>query len=567
MPKSLSVRIGEALNVSGAFDNCFFHTYATYLLANKLPLPQDLFTFKSIMGAESPASKLQKRFPDQESLSLFAEYTQLHCPDEAPLSPNFIVEKTLVLGFLMREWFATQMAKSAAIANRIQADSLNKFKIYRTSRWEGLDASTLVSSDTAAVLYTANKAFLDYFTVHPKDGILTVEEARFKKYFTDVAEDEDKALEAYWKEEGYQNYCRLIANPSTKLAYNDITPVIERLNQPLTIYNANHRQGVIHTNEGSEDLPRMEVKLNAMAGHYYLLKTDKTTPLLQEYARSLEQYMIDRAVVLRVIGDKDLAAEEQSSLLVGAICPNGHLSKPSFDLLLDKVDHLKEVVDEHHQARLLIEQQRQLIEQERQRQLLEQEQQRKLLEQEQQRKLLEQEQQRKLLEQEQQRQLDKQTIKQPKVSAAEENFNEHLRLLNVKITNLQTRKNIAERNHDTKASERLELARKAAFALHRDLKREGEIYFNQPTPANYRAFKIRCEGLIQTARGVLDEHRGWSEFLINLGLGLATAGIGLVIKGIINLANDRAFFFVHKTDSSKQIDEIEKDINNASPSA
>ncbi|BCA96480.1 hypothetical protein TUM19329_28410 [Legionella antarctica] len=358
MAKPLPERLAAALNVSGAFDNCFFHAYATHLLANKLPFPEDLFTFASIKGKESPASQLQERFPNQDSLSLFAEYTQRHHPDSPLISPNFIVEKTLVLGFLMREWFATQMSQNLNVANRIQEDALSKFANYRSLRWDEIDTDLLLSGPEG-VLYTANKEFLEYFVEHnPNNGVLTEEEARFKQYFTNANEDENEALAVYWKAEGYQKYCQLIASPSTKLAYNDVMPVIELLDQPLTIYSTD--QTIIYTTKGRDDFPKMEVKLNAMVGHYYLLKTDETAPLLREYAQSMEQYTVDREVVLRVIGNKDLAADEQSSLLVGSICPDRHLSKPAFNLLLDKVDHFQTFIHEHQQSELLQAQQEQL---------------------------------------------------------------------------------------------------------------------------------------------------------------------------------------------------------------
>jgi hypothetical protein len=49
----------------------------------------------------------------------------------------------------------------------------------------------------------------------------------------------------------------------------------------------------------------------------------------------------------------------------------------------------------------------------------------------------------------------------------------------------------------------------------------------------------------------LDKHRGWSEFLTNLLLAIGTLGLGLVLKGAINTENNRYFFFVHETKSSR----------------
>ncbi|EHL32411.1 hypothetical protein [Legionella drancourtii] len=70
MSKELSEKIKQALDVAAAFDNCFFHSYAMYLIANKLSLPKELFTFVSILGDESPASQLQKKI-SQSGFAVF----------------------------------------------------------------------------------------------------------------------------------------------------------------------------------------------------------------------------------------------------------------------------------------------------------------------------------------------------------------------------------------------------------------------------------------------------------------------------------------------------------------
>jgi hypothetical protein len=133
MPVGLPERIVEALDVSAAFDNCFFHAYALYLIANNRSLPKDLFTFNSILD-DSYAAKLQKIVPDENSLFLFAEYSKRHEPNNESLSPNFIVEKTLVLGFLLREWFATHMAEHLEIGSRMTKEVLPQFERYKEFR-------------------------------------------------------------------------------------------------------------------------------------------------------------------------------------------------------------------------------------------------------------------------------------------------------------------------------------------------------------------------------------------------------------------------------------------------
>lgn len=72
-----------------------------------------------------------------------------------------------------------------------------------------------------------------------------------------------------------------------------------------------------------------------------------------------------------------------------------------------------------------------------------------------------------------------------------------------------------------------------------------------------QTFNKTCTDVINQERPQLQKHRGWSEFLINLAIAIPTAGIGLLVKGAINLAQNRSFFFVHKTESSKIVDEIQ----------
>ena len=133
----LQTRITQSVDVSGAFDNCFFHCYGTYLLANKLPLPDDLFTFQSLLGGGSSAAQLQALFPNTKSLNVFDDYERLHNPDQDLPSPNHVFEKSLVLGFLMREWFATELSKDNDHRDAMrQGDRgiLSTFKTYKEFR-------------------------------------------------------------------------------------------------------------------------------------------------------------------------------------------------------------------------------------------------------------------------------------------------------------------------------------------------------------------------------------------------------------------------------------------------
>ncbi|HAT7071554.1 TPA: hypothetical protein JAN90_01925 [Legionella pneumophila] len=417
MVKSLSVRIRESLDVSGAFDNCFFHTYATHLIANDFPLPKDLFTFKSILGGDSYASNLHKRFPNFDSLSLFAKYAEYKNPEEEPISPNFIVEKTLVLGFMLREWFATKMSENLKIRDAIQNKVVGSFNNYIEFR-EAVSNEDLLSGPEG-VLYTANQDFLEYCIARPKEGILTEQEKRFEKYFTDNENNTERALVAYWKGEGYQNYCRQFATPGTKLSQDDVTPMIQSLEEPVIIYNSG--AGLIQKIDGDEAIPPMEVVLDVLAGHYHLLKTEETEALLEEYDTSFKQYKTDREKVLSTVGDKLEAANSKPSLLVGAICPSGLLEKTPFALLLDKVDDMQRFVVQHdlsiEQRRL--EEQRKLEEEQRKQKEIEQ---RKLEEEQRKQKEVEQrklEEERRKQKEVEQRKLEEERRKQKEVEQRE----------------------------------------------------------------------------------------------------------------------------------------------------
>ncbi|RUR12057.1 MAP7 domain-containing protein [Legionella sp. km772] len=226
-------KVNESLDVSGAFDNCFFHTYATHLLANKQALPEDLFTFTSIIGPHSAASKLQQKFATDPTLTLFEKQHRYSHPEEE--SPSFIVEKTLVLGFLLREWFATHMTQNIEIAEQMQAKVIVGFNEYINFRGWGTEKELLTSGEQG-VLFQANEAFLEYAVLRNSETFAEKDKKpQFEKYFIGV--DKDTALKNYWLAEGYTNYCQSMAKPNTKLSHADVAHVLEHLEQPITIFD------------------------------------------------------------------------------------------------------------------------------------------------------------------------------------------------------------------------------------------------------------------------------------------------------------------------------------------
>ncbi|KTD52487.1 aminotransferase class V-fold PLP-dependent enzyme [Legionella quateirensis] len=151
------------------------------------------------------------------------------------------------------------------------------------------------------------------------------------------------------------------------------------------------------------------------------------------------------------------------------------------------------------------------------------------------------------------------------LSPQESQFNQQLDLLQQKIDELTTREKDALLKSDMDIYEHLKKAKIAAITLHEGLSDAGARYFIKND--NYQTFKTTCDQLLKKAHIELDKHRGWSELLINLAIGLSTIGIGLLVKGAINLANNQSFFFVCKTKSSKMLDDLEDKIHETAPSA
>ncbi|MGC1182604.1 MAG: hypothetical protein WA877_06730, partial [Legionella sp.] len=99
-----------------------------------------------------------------------------------------------------------------------------------------------------------------------------------------------------------------------------------------------------------------------------------------------------------------------------------------------------------------------------------------------------------------------------------------------------------------------EEAYQSAMKIHSTLT---QAYETLQKDGNRQTFNETCTGIIEKQRPILDKNKGWSEFLVNLAIAIPTLGIGLLIKGAINWAQNKSFFFVHKTASGKIVDEIQ----------
>lgn len=321
-PELLSRRVEDAVDVSGALDNCFFHSYAAYVLANKLPLPADLFT-PNPERRGSPAEQLKETFKGPEDLEIFNAHHQQRYPDAE--ASEMLVEKTLVLGVLYREWFADQLLKNETHKEQLFSNSDDKIsflKMIETCR--AGDSEILLMDGRTAPIYEANRDFFDSLKDHP-----------FPMSEADARE--------YWVHQGYQNYCNYIAKPGVKLSHTDFTPVLDTQNVPYTLYSKQN-SSVIKHNAGNPEQPRFELALAEAQGHYFLLKDSKTAASLDDYAASMAQYKEDRGAILSMEGtpeDKHKACGNMSSQLVEAIFPKDTVPGEPVRSLIETVAEIK----------------------------------------------------------------------------------------------------------------------------------------------------------------------------------------------------------------------------------
>tara|TARA_Y100000588_G_scaffold393384_1_gene509147 strand:+ start:998 stop:2554 length:1557 start_codon:yes stop_codon:yes gene_type:complete len=98
----------------------------------------------------------------------------------------------------------------------------------------------------------------------------------------------------------------------------------------------------------------------------------------------------------------------------------------------------------------------------------------------------------------------------------------------------------------------------SAMSIHNEIM---NAYEKLQSDDDVETFKSTSHQAIKEHRPILDKHRGWSEFLINLTLLITTLGVGLVVKGAYNLAHGKSFFFAHQTQSGKIADELDQAID------
>ncbi|HFD2319054.1 TPA: type IV secretion protein Dot, partial [Legionella pneumophila] len=246
---------------------------------------------------------------------------------------GYLFEKSLILGFLLREWFPTQLVNNSEVKMEMlegEKGVCSAFKNYKEYR--SFMPKEELKTTEFGVLYEANEAFLEYF-YNRSENTLINKDSPFEKYFVDSSSDEE-AIKNYWDAEGYTLYCQHLAKPQVKLSYIEIMTMMRVINQPLTIYDRSTSSVVAECVNPKVNLPDFEVAIDALQGHYFLLKTEETEKELEEYERSHAQYKRDRSEIL-AHSDKPV-----SSLLVRATCPKGHLDEDPFVALIESLSEI-----------------------------------------------------------------------------------------------------------------------------------------------------------------------------------------------------------------------------------
>lgn len=315
-------RMANAVDVSAALDNCFFHSYAAHLLSNKLPLPADLFTPNPV-NQGSPAEKLKEIFKGPDDLDVFNAYQQQKYPNAEP--SQMLVEKTLVLGVLLRENFAQQLLENNAHKEQLfdnnDENNVSFLKLIDSCRDFGLEH--VLADDRMAPICEANRDFFDNLSHTPTPN-------------------EAQDIRTYWEQQGYKNYCQHLAEPGVKVSFTDFDPVLKAQNVPYTIYSKQDGS-ITSENAGDTTQPKFELALAGTEGHYSLLKNNETESILNDYAASLVQYSTDREGLLSMQGtveNNQKACENMPSQLLGAIVPKSIAGDP-VQVLIDRCATIK----------------------------------------------------------------------------------------------------------------------------------------------------------------------------------------------------------------------------------
>jgi hypothetical protein len=526
----LKERIAQSIDVSPVLNNCFFHAFALYLLVNEKAFPPGLFAVDE-HDSES-VRDLKHHFQEPRDLEIFDAYAELKNPDSTHLTHFY--EKTLVLGVLLRSWFAHWLLKN------------EDYKALMYVRVEGVPSfyttvdffNTIGSlSGLDNVLYLSNKAFFDEeYDVKPHDEVWLVEK--------------------YWQNVGYVNYCKYLAEPGTKITPYDFKPLLDFLGISYGIYGKFDGKTVMES-EPDPGPKEFELALEPNAGHFYLLPNEENLHLLGEYVAVHQNYMNDRSEVMRNPSpNKIVLCHEKSSMLLDVTLRAEDMQGNNpLAVLVDKIVSIKKFIEckrikiESPQATPKVEQ-RQLvgcchssdasppmpsptpaIQLPETCELAK-------------------------------RPTHKAVDRSPTFTPKEQHLAYQLGLLKNKSITFSKKSIKNKEGSDGKYC----IAAQEIDTLHQELSDAFKIYRQSPkSHSDYVTFKDVCDKAIDASdnRGTLKAHRGLGPIITNILLAIAGIGVLYLMAGLINLAVTRGsdFLFFKTTDTCNKVAQIKQSVN------
>lgn len=362
MPRHAKTRLSEdqynnAVNVSAAFNHCFFHCVALHYLCNQIDFPPTLFEKHD--HDNEKVIELKEIFHDIQSFDLLNHFRE----EEREGSSNFLFEKSLILGFFFRSLFVELLLH----------DTNNQMERLRTSTditAKGIDERSISFLGLIDYFYEVetSKIETDEMKINTLDTFNLmvagnpIYEAN-KSFFSELNSDEARAhwcnrdwdfFQTYWLREGYRNYCYYLNKPNVKISYGDFISSLD-----LIVYDYDNKIEIVSSTAKSDlaedelvDSPiameefspnLLEIALNVKNEHYYLIPNEKNKVLLAEYSAQFAQYLKDRELLQRksphdvIIASKEF---KSSPFLLAILPPSCLKGKNPLTLLVNRIKGL-----------------------------------------------------------------------------------------------------------------------------------------------------------------------------------------------------------------------------------
>lgn len=205
----LKSRISKAVNVSAAFNNCFFHSYALHLIINQQQFPADLFDIHP--NDDELIRRLKQAVTKFDDLdNLFTSYSQLK---KLPGKSNFLVEKTLILGLLLRSWFGKELAKDDVKVNYFESSDARVTFLFVVGQAASVidDLAAVIPNPTAQQIKEALDPVLSENPIYLSNQAFFLGNIEGIGPLSFLYDEQGKQkLSDYWMTTGHENYCKLL---------------------------------------------------------------------------------------------------------------------------------------------------------------------------------------------------------------------------------------------------------------------------------------------------------------------------------------------------------------------